>query len=96
MEKEEAGFKMEREEELGCKPCKEETGRGTSGGRRPPGASRCYIKEVLVGQQRDGDLKIVLFTLRAARKTVKVHAIPCNTVQYHAIPGNTMQYHAIP
>ena len=42
MEKEEAGFKMERDEELGCKPCKEETGRGTNGGRRPPGTSRCY------------------------------------------------------
>ena len=66
MEKEEAGFKMEREEELGCKPCKEETGRGTSGGRRPPGTSRCYIKEVLVGQQQDGDLRIVFFTLKAA------------------------------
>ena len=66
MEKEEAGFKMEREEELGCKPCKEETGRGTSGGRRPPGTSRCYIKEVHVGQQHDGDLKIVFFTLKAA------------------------------
>ena len=59
MEKEEAGFKMEREEELGCKPCKEETGRGTSGGRRPPGISRCYIK-------KDGDLKMVFFTFKAA------------------------------
>ena len=48
MEKEEAGFKMGREEQLGCKPCKEETGRGTSGGRRPPGTSRCYIKKVHV------------------------------------------------
>ena len=66
MEKEETGFKMEREEEPGCKPCKEETGRGTSGGRRPPGTSRCYIKEVLVGQQQDGDLRIVFFTLKAA------------------------------
>ena len=46
MEKEEAGFKMEREEEPGCKPCKEEAGRGTSGGRRPPGTSRCYITKV--------------------------------------------------
>ena len=60
MEKEEAGFKMEMEEELGCKPCKEETGRlGTSGGRRPPGTSRCHIKKVLVGQQHERDLKIV-------------------------------------
>ena len=66
MEKEEAGFKMEREEELGCKPCKEETGRGTSGGRRPPGISRCYIKKVHVCQQQDGDLKIVFFTFKAA------------------------------
>ena len=66
MEKEEAGFKMEREEELGCKPCKEETGRGTSGGRRPPGTSRCYIKKVHVCQQQDGDLKIVFFTFKAA------------------------------
>ena len=66
MEKEEAGFKMGMEEELGCKPCKEETGRGTSGGRRPPRTSRCYIKKVHVCQQQDGDLKIVFFTFKAA------------------------------
>ena len=68
MEKEEAGFKMEREEEPGCKPCKEETGRGTSGGRRPPGTSRYYIKKVLVGHQHNGDLKIVFYTLKAASR----------------------------